>query len=51
MLIAVALITIGYSRSKRVDNPKAKNRSILIFYGLGLVLILIRLPYAAWFNL
>jgi hypothetical protein len=51
MLIAVALITIGYSRSKRVVNPKAKNRSILIFYGLGIVLILIRLPYAAWFNL
>lgn len=51
MLIGVALITIGYSRSKRADSPKAKSRNILIFYGVGLVLILSRLPYAAWFDL
>ena len=51
MLIGVALITIGYSRAKRTDNPKAKNRNILIFYGIGLALILSRLPYAAWLNL
>lgn len=51
MLIGVALITIGYSRAKRSDIAKAKNRNILIFYGIGLVLILSRLPYAAWFNL
>lgn len=50
MLISVALITIGYSRSKRADSPKAKSRNILIFYGIGLVLIISRLPYAAWFD-
>jgi len=50
MLISVALITIGYSRSKRTESAKAKSRNILIFYGVGLVLILSRLPYSAWFN-
>ncbi len=51
MLIAAALLTIGYSRAKRAQSANAKNRNILIFYAIGLVLILIRLPYAAWFNL
>lgn len=51
MIIGVALITIGFSRSKRTAESKAKNKNILIFYGIGLLIILSRIPYAAWFNL
>jgi hypothetical protein len=51
MIIAVALITIGFARSKRADNSKAKNKNILIFFGIAFVLILSRIPYATWLNL
>lgn len=49
MIIAVVLITIGYSRAKRqigMDNKGFK--SIAIFYGIGLILILSRIPWNAW---
>jgi uncharacterized membrane protein len=55
MLIAIALITIGYSRAKRVSEATAKHKQISTFYGLGLLLILISIPWpfrivgAGWF--
>jgi hypothetical protein len=45
MLIAIVLITIGYSRSKRASDPTTKQRLIAIFYGLGLLLILAMIPW------
>lgn len=48
-LIAVALITIGWSKHKSAMDGKRKFKRIAIFYGLGLVLILSRIPWAQWF--
>lgn len=48
MLIAVILITVGYSRAKRLSTPKKQNASVLIFYLIGLVLILSRIPWHVW---
>ncbi|QHV95894.1 cytochrome B [Spirosoma endbachense] len=45
MLVAIVLITIGYSRSKRASDPTTKQRLIAIFYGLGLLLILAMIPW------
>ncbi|HLL93912.1 MAG TPA: hypothetical protein VK404_02965 [Spirosoma sp.] len=45
MLIAIVLITIGYSRSKRATDAVKKQRLVGIFYGLGLVLILASIPW------
>lgn len=45
MLIAIVLITIGYSRSKRTTDAIAKQRLIGIFYGIGLLLILVSIPW------
>ncbi len=50
MILAVALITIGFSRSKRASTGKKQARNIVIFYTLGLLLILSRIPYQAWLN-
>jgi heme A synthase len=50
MILAVALITIGFARSKRADTDKKKARNILIFYAIGLLLILSRLPYQVWLS-
>ncbi|MCF6131340.1 hypothetical protein [Flavobacterium wongokense] len=48
-LIAITLITIGWSKHKRAATSEAKFKSIAIFYGLGLVLILSRIPWNLWF--
>ena len=47
-IIALALITIGWSRHKRFMESDKKFRTIAIFYGLGLVLILSRIPWGQW---
>ncbi|TDQ33096.1 hypothetical protein [Zeaxanthinibacter enoshimensis] len=49
-ILAIVLITIGWSRHKKFLDGKKKFRSIAIFYGLGLVLILSRIPWTQWFN-
>ena len=49
-IIAIVLITIGWSRHKKFMEGKKKFRSIAIFYGLGLLLILSRIPWGQWFN-
>ena len=48
-IIAIALITIGWSKHKKATTNEAKFKSIAVFYGLGLILILARLPWHLWF--
>ncbi len=40
MLLAVVLITIGNSKSKKLLNASAKHRAVAIYFGLGLIVIL-----------
>src|SRR6478672_5262692 len=39
-IIAIVLITVGWSKHKKAIDSEAKFKSIAIFYGLGLLLIL-----------
>ncbi|WP_422857984.1 hypothetical protein ACOKFD_11050 [Flagellimonas sp. S174] len=48
-ILAIVLITIGWSRHKRLMESDKKFKTITIFYGLGLVLILSRIPWGQWF--
>ncbi|HHB79872.1 MAG TPA: hypothetical protein ENK85_11620 [Saprospiraceae bacterium] len=48
MLIAIILITVGYSKHKRLTNDKAKFKTIAIYYGIGLLLILAKIPWGDW---
>ncbi len=48
MIIAIVLITIGYSKAKNAIQDVAGHKKILIFYGLGLFLILLRIPWSVW---
>lgn len=41
MLIAIALITIGHSKSKKAVSPVAKHKSIAVFYTIALVIIVL----------
>ncbi|HLS31750.1 MAG TPA: hypothetical protein VK021_12915 [Flavobacteriaceae bacterium] len=49
MIIGIILITIGFSKHKKAGSSSKKFRTILIFYGIGLILILSRIPWDAWF--
>lgn len=49
-IIAIVLITIGWSRHKKFMEADKKFKSIALFYGLGLLLILSRIPWGQWFN-
>jgi hypothetical protein len=49
-IIAVVLITIGWSRHKKFMEGDKKFRAISIFYGLGLVLLLSRIPWGTWLS-
>ena len=47
-LIAIVLITVGWSRHKRAADEK-KFKSIAIFYTIGLILLLSMIPWSLWF--
>lgn len=49
MLIAVVLITIGFSKHKKKETASAKFKTIAVFYTIALVLILGRIPWTQWF--
>ena len=48
MIIAVVLITIGWSKHKKKTTGTAKFKTFAIFYGLGLLIILSRIPWNNW---
>ena len=48
-IIAIVLITIGWSKHKKLIESQPKFKTFSIFYGLGLLLILSRIPWNLWF--
>lgn len=48
-IIAIILITIGWSKHKKAATSEAKFKAITVFYALGFVLILSRIPWSLWF--
>lgn len=51
MIIAVVLITMGYSKHKKKLLSKPKLKTIGIFYTIALILVIAKLPWKVWFNL
>ena len=47
-IIAITLITIGWSKHKKTEDSQSKFKLFTIFYGLGLILILSRIPWSLW---
>jgi len=48
MLIAIALLTIGYSKHKNKRTSSAKFKTLVIPYSLALVAMLAMIPWKAW---
>ena len=49
MILAVAFITIGYSKHKKKLTSAGKLKPLAIFYTLALVLVLAKIPWNTWF--
>lgn len=47
-IIAITLITIGWSKHKKLTTSKSKFKIFSIYYGIGLLLILSRIPWNLW---
>lgn len=47
-IIAIILITIGWSKHKKMESAKGKFGKIAFFYTLGLILLLSRIPWGQW---
>lgn len=50
MILAIALVTIGYSSAKRAGNDSAKFKRLGLFFTLGLILMLSRIPWNVWLS-
>ena len=46
MLLGAVLITVGNAKSKRGADDQAKAKPVVIWFGIGLILMLARLPWA-----
>lgn len=47
-ILAIILITVGHSKSKKQTSDKGKFNAVFVFYLLGLVFLLSRIPYGNW---
>lgn len=50
MIIAVVLITVGYSKHKKKLTSRPKFKILAIFYTIALLLVLAKIPWNAWFD-
>ena len=48
MILAIVFITIGWSKHKKKTTDSAKFKTFAIFYGIGLLLILSKIPWNNW---
>jgi magnesium-transporting ATPase (P-type) len=49
MILAIVLITMGWSKHKKQVKSESKFKTFALFYGLGLLFILSRIPWSNWF--
>jgi membrane protease YdiL (CAAX protease family) len=49
MILAIILITMGFSKHKKQLTDKGRFKTILLYYGIALLLVLSRIPWGNWF--
>ena len=49
-IIAIVLITMGWSKHKKATTSESKFKTFAVFYGIGLLLILSRIPWSLWLS-
>jgi len=50
MILAIVLITMGFSKHKNKTDDKSKFKTIAVYYGIALLFVLSRIPWGQWFQ-
>lgn len=50
MILAIVLITMGFSKHKKQNTDAGKFKTIALYYGLGLLFVLSRIPWSQWLS-
>ena len=50
MIIALIVLTIGFSKFKNKATDKEMYKTIAVYYGIALLLVLSRIPWGTWFK-
>lgn len=50
MILAIVLITMGFSKHKKQTTDNGKFKTIATYYGLALIFVLSRLPWSQWLS-
>ncbi|HWS59959.1 MAG TPA: hypothetical protein VN182_03430 [Flavobacterium sp.] len=48
-VLGIVLMTVGWVKHKKLTTNESKFKTVSIYYGLGLLLILSRIPWGLWF--
>lgn len=48
MIIGIILISVGYIKAKKPGDDVRRYKTIILFYTLGIALILLRIPWQVW---
>ncbi|MBW7867443.1 MAG: cytochrome B [Brumimicrobium sp.] len=50
MVIAITLITLGKMKAGKLEDPAAKHQIIFKYYGLGLIILFVGIPWPFLYN-
>ncbi len=50
ILVAITLITVGFTKHKKKTTDNVKFKTIAVFYTIGLLIILGMIPWKLWFS-
>lgn len=50
MILAIAAITVGFSKHKRQTTDNGKFKTIAVYYGIALIFVLSRIPWNQWLS-
>jgi len=51
MILAITVLTIGFSKHKKQTSDNGKFKTIALYYGIALIFVLSRIPWSQWLGL
>ena len=51
MILAITVLTVGFSKHKKQTTDNSKFKTIALYYGIALVFVLSRIPWSQWLGL
>jgi len=48
-VVGIVVMTIGWVKHKKISSSESKFKTVAIYYGIGFLLILSRIPWGLWF--